>query len=64
MLMVDCPHCGKSFSAAIQDERTFAMMRVERLRECCPSCFHGFRFTKAEYYVPDEGPTDPFRPTR
>jgi endogenous inhibitor of DNA gyrase (YacG/DUF329 family) len=65
VLMVDCPHCGKSFPAAIQDDRTFEMMRVERLLERCPSCFHASRFTKAEYHrVPDEGPNDAFRPTR
>jgi hypothetical protein len=58
MLMVDCPHCGKPFPAAIQDQRTFAMMRVKRLPERCPSCLHAFHFAKAEYrYVPDEGPS-------
>jgi hypothetical protein len=61
MLMLDCPHCGKSFPAAIQDERAFEAIRVERLPERCLSCFHGFRFTKAEYCsVPDESPTDSF----
>jgi hypothetical protein len=65
MLILDCPHCGKSFPAAIQDERAFEAMRVERLPERCPSCLHGFHFTKAEYrYVPDEGPTDSFGPIR
>ena len=66
MLILDCPHCAKSFPAAIQDQRTFETMRFERMLERCPSCFHAFRFTKAEYrYVPDEGPSgDPVRPTR
>ena len=64
MLRLDCPHRGKSFPAVIQDPRTFEAMRVERILERCPSCYHAFRFTKAENrYVPDEGPSqDPQRP--
>jgi endogenous inhibitor of DNA gyrase (YacG/DUF329 family) len=57
VLTLDCPHCGNSFAAAIQDRRTFEAMRVESMIERCPSCEHASRFKKAEYrYIADEGP--------
>jgi hypothetical protein len=64
VLTLDCPHCGNSFAAAIQDPRTFQAMRVDSMIERCPSCYHAFRFKKGEYrYVSDKGPHEPPRMT-
>lgn len=55
MLTLDCPHCGNAFPSAIQDQRTFEMMRVERILERSPPRYRAFRLTKPEYRnVPDE----------
>jgi endogenous inhibitor of DNA gyrase (YacG/DUF329 family) len=60
VLTLDCPHCGNSFAAAIQDRRTFEAMRVESMIERCPSCEHASRFRKREYrFIADEGPDAP-----
>ncbi len=57
VLMLSCPHCGKSFPSAVQmDRAAFATIKIQGMRERCSACLRASRFNKDDYFfVNDEG---------
>jgi len=54
-LSLTCPKCDAVFASAMQmDPKTFGVIRVTNMFECCPKCSTVSRFSKSDYLFRSE----------